>query len=301
MRGHGKRIVVFGDVIDDIVVVPSGPIRNDTDTPSSIRHRAGGSAANAASWLADQGVTVDFVGRVAAEDVSRHSAILESFGVSPHLIADTEHPTGTIVVLVDGNNRSMLTERGANAWLTADDVGDELLEQASVVHFTGYSIFASVDHAPLRRLIERATAHGVTVSVDPASAGNLEDFGSDAFLDVIAGVGMLFPNLDEGRALTGLDHPEDMAAALAERVPLVALTLGTGGVVVAERGSEPVRVAAQETAIVDPTGAGDAFTAGFLAAWVRGADAAAAAREGVAVAARAVATVGGRPDARAHQ
>lgn len=290
-----NRVVVFGDIIDDIVVVPEGPIRQDTDTPSSIRNRAGGSAANAASWLADLGAGVDFVGRVAAEDVQRHSAILESFGVTPHLIGDTEHPTGTIVVLVDGNNRSMLTERGANAFLSADDVADDLLDHASVVHFTGYSVFDSADHSPVRRLIERATARGVTVSVDPASAGNLDDFGTEAFLDVIAGAGMLFPNLDEGRALTGLDVPEDMAAALADRVPLVALTLGTGGVVVAERGHEAVRVAAQESAIVDPTGAGDSFTAGFLAAWITGAGAVAAAKSGVQVAARAVATVGGRP------
>ena len=59
-------------VIDDIVVVPSGPIRGDTDTPSSIRHRAGGSAANVASWLGRLNAGVDFVGRVAASDVGRH-------------------------------------------------------------------------------------------------------------------------------------------------------------------------------------------------------------------------------------
>ena len=289
------RIVVFGDVIDDIVVVPAGPIRTDTDTPSSIRHRAGGSAANAASWLGDQGAAVDFVGRVAAEDVPRHSAILSGFGVTPHLEADAEHPTGAIVVLVDGNHRSMLTERGANAWLTADAVSDDVLDSAAIVHFTGYSVYHSDDHAPLRRLFERAAARGVIVSVDPASAGSLEDFGVGEFLNLIDGAGMLFPNLDEGRALTGLDDPRQMAAALGEQFPLVALTLGVEGVIIAERGREPVWVPALNCSVVDPTGAGDAFTAGFLAAWQTGSDAERAARAGVAVAARAVATVGGRP------
>src|SRR5690554_3490156 len=108
------RIVVFGDVIDDIVVVPNGPIRDDTDTPSRISHRAGGSAANVASWLGRQGAGVDFVGRVAASDVPRHEEVLAGFGVTPHLVADEELPTGTIVVLVDGDSRSMLTDRGAN-------------------------------------------------------------------------------------------------------------------------------------------------------------------------------------------
>lgn len=294
--GPGNRIVVFGDVIDDIVVVPAGPIRNDTDTPSSIRHRAGGSAANAASWLGIAGAGVDFVGRVSDVDVQKHGDILESFGVTPHLIADPEHPTGTIVVLVDGNQRSMLTERGANAWLTADAVTDELLDTASVVHFTGYSIYHSTDHAPLRRLFERATQRGVTVSVDPASAGSLHDFGVGNFLGLIDGAGVLFPNLDEGRALTGLTEPAQIAAELAGRFPLVVLTMGAEGVVVAQADADVVTLPSEASTVVDPTGAGDAFSAGFLAAWTGGAGVAEAARAGVAVAARAVATVGGRPD-----
>lgn len=289
------RIVVFGDVIDDIVVVPSGPIRADTDTPSSIRHRAGGSAANVASWLGDRGAAVDFVGRVATDDVARHDAILAGFGVTSHLVGDDENPTGAIVVLVDGNQRSMLTERGANALLTPDAVADELLDAAAIVHFTGYSIYHSRDHAPLRRLFGRAAARDVIVSVDPASAGDLEDFGVAGFLELIDGAGMLFPNLDEGKALTGLDDPYRIATVLGERFPLVALTLGVGGVIVAERGHDLVFVPAVESAVVDPTGAGDAFTAGFLAAWMSGSDAEAAANAGVSVAARAVTSVGGRP------
>lgn len=291
------RIVVFGDVIDDIVVVPTGPIRTDTDTPSSIRHRPGGSAANAASWLGSLGAAVDFVGRVADIDVPKHEAIFADFGVTPHLDADTEHPTGTIVVLVDGNNRSMLTERGANAFLTADAVTDELLEGASVVHFTGYSVYDSTDHSPIRRLLERAAQRGVTVSVDPASAGGLHDFGIDAFLDLVDGAGILMPNFDEGKALTGLDEPREIAAELVKLFPLVVLTLGADGVVIAETGNDIVSVPSEDAAIVDPTGAGDAFSAGFLSAWTSGAGAVDAARAGVSVAARAVATVGGRPHA----
>ena len=290
-----RRIVVFGDVIDDIVVVPTGPIRTDTDTPSSIRHRAGGSAANAASWLGFVGADVDFVGRVAEADVSRHSTILSGFGVTPHLEGDLEHPTGTIVVLVDGNQRSMLTERGANAWLTADAVTDELLDAAAVVHFTGYSVFQGSNQAAIPRLIERAHKRGVLVSVDPASAGGLSDFGTERFLDLVTGADLLFPNSDEGIALTGLNEPNRVAQALAEHFPMVALTHGKDGVVIAQRGQENVRVEALRTDAVDPTGAGDAFTAGFLASWLEDRDVERAAHAGVALAARAVAAVGGRP------
>lgn len=295
--GAAARIVVFGDVIDDIVVVPAGPIRLDTDTPSSIRQRAGGSAANVASWLGFQGAPVDFVGRVGAVDLPRHEAMLRGLGVTPHLVADAEHPTGSIVVLVEGNHRSMLTERGANAWLTADQVDEELMSRAAVVHFTGYSVFHATDHTPLRRLMERAAARGVVVSVDPASAGGLEDFGAIEFLKIIEGCGMLFPNRDEGRALTGHDDPQQMVSILNERFPLVILTLGADGALVGERGRTPQHVEAKPATVVDPTGAGDAFTAGFLSAWLAGSGVLSAARSAVSLAVRAVETVGGRPDA----
>ncbi|MEX1078220.1 MAG: PfkB family carbohydrate kinase [Homoserinimonas sp.] len=289
------RIVVFGDVIDDIVVVPNGPIRGDTDTPSSIRHRAGGSAANVASWLGRQGVGVDFVGRVAASDVARHSENLAGFGVTARLSADDDLPTGTIVVIVDGDSRSMLTERGANDHLSADQVSDDLLDGATLVHFAGYSIYHGENQDTISHLFERAASRGVAVSVDPASAGSLVDFGVERFLALITGASVLLPNLDEGKVLTGLDDPPAVADALAQRFPLVALTMGDGGVIVAERGKVQVRVDAVRTARVDPTGAGDAFSAGFLAEWVRTSDAVAAARAGVAVAAEAVTIVGGRP------
>ena len=289
------RIVVFGDVIDDIVVVPTGPIRDDTDTPSSIRHRAGGSAANVASWLGRLGAGVDFVGRVGASDLARHSDVLSGFGVTPHLAGDADLPTGTIVVIVNGDSRSMLTERGANDQFSADQVTDDLLARAALVHFTGYSIYHGEHQDAIARLFERADAGGVAVSVDPASAGSLVDFGAAKFLELVSRASVLLPNLDEGRALTGLTEPSAVAETLGRQFPLVAMTMGDGGVIVAQDGREQVRVAAVQAERVDPTGAGDAFSAGFLAEWVRTADAVAAARAGVAVAAEAVTVVGGRP------
>lgn len=289
------RIVVFGDVIDDILVVPSGPIRNDTDTPSSISHRPGGSAGNVASWLARQGAEVDFVGRVATSDVVRHSEVFAEYNVAARLTGDDDLPTGTIVVIVDGDSRSMLTDRGANDQFSADQVTDALLEQAALVHFTGYSLYHGENQEAVVRLFERAAASGVTVSVDPASAGSLLDFGVERFLGLIAKAGVLLPNLDEGRALTGLHDPAEVADALGRLFPLVALTMGQQGVIVAERGLPQLRVDAVRTERVDPTGAGDAFSAGFLAEWVQSGDAVAAASAGVVVAAEAVTAVGARP------
>ncbi|MCU1639538.1 MAG: hypothetical protein JWL94_2185 [Microbacteriaceae bacterium] len=288
------RIVVFGDVIDDIVVVPSGPIRTDTDTPASIRHCPGGSAANVAAWLGSLGAPVDFVGVVGEGDLARHCALMRGGGIRPLLGAHRTLPTGAIVVLVDGERRSMLTERGANASLDPRSVTDELLDAAGLLHLSGYNVMDSADPVALRNLIARAVERGVDISVDPGSAGNLADFGAKRFLDAISGARLLFPNLEEGRVLTGASDPELVAMSLARRFSVVALTLGRDGVVVAS-GDSTTRVAAVSASITDPTGAGDAFCAGFLASWMRDRDAVSAANAGVRLAAGAVAVSGGRP------
>jgi sugar/nucleoside kinase (ribokinase family) len=289
------RIVVFGDVIDDIVVVPTSTIRVDTDTVSIIRSAAGGSAANAACWMGSFGAEVDFVGRVALDDVARHGRLLGSAGVTPHLRGDEDLPTGTIVIIVDGDARTMLTSTGANALLSPDDVSDELLDAAALLHFTGYSLFGRVDDTAIRRLIERCAKRGVQVSVDPGSAGFLADFGARRFLDAVWGASMIFPNREEGRALTGLDDPESIVQHLLEGFRMVALTLDTGGVLVAARGRPSVQIPSLVVERVDPTGAGDAFAAGFLANWVVSGDDLTAAHAGVAAGATAVAQLGARP------
>lgn len=291
----GSRIVVFGDVIDDIVVVPQGAIRVDTDTVSSIRNRAGGSAANAAAWMAISGAPVDFVGVVATDDVARHTASLAKAGVAPHLIGHDTLPTGTIIVIVDGEQRTMLTETGANAAMSPDEVSDELLDAAALVHFTGYSLFGRSDDSAIRRLIDRCSSRGIQVSVDPGSAGFLADYGSARFMAAVWGASLFFPNLEEGRMLTGLSDPDEIATALLEHFRLVALTLDTEGVVLARRGSPIVHIPAIVADIVDPTGAGDAFAAGFLSEWLRTGDDEGAVHAGVQTGATAVTTIGGRP------
>ena len=95
-----ERILVIGDVIDDIIVIPGRAIRHDTDTPASISQRAGGSSANTAAWLGFAGADVDFYGCVGLADLARHSHELAQFGVRTFLNPDEIHPTGTIVILV---------------------------------------------------------------------------------------------------------------------------------------------------------------------------------------------------------
>ena len=291
----GSRVVVVGDVVNDIVVVPRTEIRPDTDTSSTIRPRPGGSAANTAAWLGALGASVDFIGAVGSADAAAHDTVFRDHGVVPHLQIEPGLPTGTIVIIVEGEQRTMLTERGANAALMPASVTDQLLASAGLLHISGYSILDGFGAKGARDLIARATAAGVAVSVNPGSVGYLADFGVAPFLDAIAGATIVFPNLAEGRLLTGEQDPGRVAAALNVSFPLVVLTLGAAGVLVAERGKKAVTVPAPTVRIVDPTGAGDALTAGFLDRWVATRDAVAAAESGVFVAARAIMLIGGRP------
>jgi sugar/nucleoside kinase (ribokinase family) len=280
-----KRVLVVGDVIDDVIVVPHGPIRPDTDTISDIRSTPGGSAGNTASWLGHLGVEVEFVGMVAQADVARHSAEFARYGVTPRLQGHPTLPTGAIVILVEGDTRAMLTERGANDSIDLDAID---VTGFAALHLTGYSLFKRADAAPVIALIQRARDAGLQVCVDPGSAGFLVDYGVQRFLEGIAGATILVPNLEEARVLTGILDPAAAAAALD--FPVVAVTMDREGVI-----ANGTFVGAVTTSIVDPTGAGDAFTAGFLAGLLQGEDPATASRGGARLAATAVARVGARP------
>ena len=290
--GAPGRLLVVGDVIDDIVVRPVRPIRIDADTDAEIANRPGGSAGNAASWMAAAGGDVRFRGRVGAADVERHTAALRALGVDAELDGDDEAPTGTIVLIVEGGHRTMLTQRGANARLSYDDIADDEIAAAAIVHTTGYGLDGHAD--AFGRLVARAHAFGVRVSLNPGSVGTVEDLGLPTMLAALEATDVLIANLDEGRVLTERYTPDDVAAKLAEHCETIALTMGEHGSIVGSAGSL-TRVPSQRTELVDPTGAGDSFGAGFLVGLVAGLEPAAAAEQGARMAARAVAQVGARP------
>jgi sugar/nucleoside kinase (ribokinase family) len=287
-----KRIICYGDVIDDIIVAPQGPIRVDTDTRSIIRSRPGGSAANTAAWLADAGAAVDFVGVVGAGDGERHAAALP--GVNAMLREHPMLPTGRIVIVVQGERRDMLTDRGANVSLAPTDVADETLDKARLLHVTGHVLLNESGWEGVRTMVDRCRAADVVLSVSPGSAGFLADLGPERVQHAFAGAHVVFTGIDDGRLLSGEDDPASIAGALSRQFGIAVVTRGSQGYVVGERGAVgSVEVAAQP--VVDPTGAGDAFCAGFLVSWLADRNARLAAEAGAELAATAVGLLGGRP------
>ncbi|MGW2438307.1 carbohydrate kinase family protein [Streptomyces goshikiensis] len=300
-RGPGAgALLVVGDVVTDVVAVHPEPLAPATDTAARIRTLPGGAGANAACWAARAGAPeVRLLARVGKESARWHERALVDAGVRPRLVIDPAEPTGTVVALVGKDTeRTFLTDSGAALRLTPDDWAPALLDGAAHLHLSGYLFFADSSRGLALVALRAATARGVPVSVDPASAGFLLTLGPRRFLDAVAGARVLLPNEDEARLLAGLPGRSGAARAaveLSRRVPLVVVTRGAAGALVAEAGRIVAEVAAEAVEAVDSTGAGDAFTGGFLAARLAGADPAEAARAGCRTAAVAVTRLGGRP------
>lgn len=291
--------VVVGDVINDLIVRPTTPISTGTDTPAVIEPALGGSGANLAAWMGASGAAVRFVGRAGAGDAAEHRAALEALGVDARISSDEHHPTGSIVVLVDPRTgeRTMMTDRGASAWLGTADLPGSLLEGAALLHVSGYAFFSAITRPAIIALWELAGATGLERSVDPSSVAGLREMGVDAFLEWTAGADLCFPNLDEARLLTGRSDPAEALDRLAERYRTVVLSLGKQGAV-AQSGGEVIRrtpAAADEEALTDSTGAGDALCAGVLSARLAGQPLDQQLDAGMAAAALAIGRPGGRP------
>lgn len=289
------RVLVFGDVLDDIIVAPVKRPMINTDTDAKIQHRAGGSAANTAAWLGTLGVRTDFIGRVGVGDVQRHTQLLANAGVAPHLSHAAGDHTGTVIIAVEGSARTMLTDRGASAGLQFDRITDELLQGAAAVHLTGYAVFESKSPVAYRKLVTRIRSAGALVSLDPASSGFISDYGPDAFLDLVEGADLFLPDLDEGRLLTGSKDPDVIVRTLAKRFGVVALCLPDGSAVAGRSTGKLVHSAPVASRFIDPIGAGDAFSAGFLSGWLHSPSLALASRQAVKAAALSLGVVGGRP------
>ena len=286
-EGAPVDVLVVGDIATDVLVLADGPRAAGTDTPSRIEERDGGQGANQARWLAAEGVHAGLAARVGRAGRARWERSLRAGGVVPFLTGDAARPTGRIVVLVDPvtGERDMFSDRGAGAALTARDLARGLTSTRRWVHVSGYALFGEHGTAVMGAVRRSAEARGLGISVDPASSADLSRFGVERFLALVSEVDLLLPNLDEARLLTGatVGDAGTAAAALLEVARTVVVTDGAAGAVSASTSrspSTPIRKARTVSAVevdrvVDTTGVGDAFVAGYLAALFDGSDAAA--------------------------
>ncbi len=302
-RPAPPRVVVVGDLVLDVVLVPARPLERGTDVTGRVVLRQGGSAANTARWLGRLGLGPVLVCSVGRDATGRALvADMEREGVDVRAVRVAGAPTGRIGVLVEpGGERSFVTERGAALRLRPEDLRAEWFEGAAAVHLPAYSLLDQPLGLAGMAAAQLARHAGALVAVDLSSAAPLLANGQRAALGLIedAAPDLLFATRDEASALVGPRREE----RLLRLAPAAVVKRGRKGATVLVRDGDDVlrfEVATSPVAAEDTTGAGDAFDAGFLAGWLaarrRGLAEAAALQRGAVLGNRtALRQIGSRP------
>jgi fructokinase len=259
---------------------------------------SGGSAGNTCAVAAVLGARVAYLGKVADDqlgDVFAHD--LRTLGVhfpSARLIGGAPTARCLIMVTPDGQ-RTMNTYLGACVTFGEDDVDEELIAAAAVTYLEGYLFDPPAAQAAFRRAAAAAHRAGRQVALSLSDAFCV-DRHRVAFRDLVAShVDLLFANETEITSLYEKNTFEEAAEAARAEVALAALTRSEAGSVIV-RGTETITVGAESATVVDTTGAGDAYAAGFLTGWTAGQPLVECGRMGSLAAAEVISHYGARPE-----
>ncbi|GAA2543734.1 sugar kinase [Winogradskya consettensis] len=290
------NVLVVGDLVTDILVEQRGELAAGSDTDARISIGGGGQAANTAAWLAHAGAAPTLIAAVGDDPAGRERvAELVASGVRCAVRHHAGTATGSVVVLADASERTMITDRGASLLLDPTDVRDavEAAPDAVHLHLSGYPLLHAGSRPGGLAALAAARERGLTTSVDAASAAPLRSAGD--FLELVRGTDLLLCNADEAAALAGEGSAAEQARVLTAFARNVVIKLGPDGAVWRTQDGELRLSGAQRVHSKDPTGAGDAFAAGLLNAWLKGSEPEAALLAGAALGAAAVQKVGARP------
>ena len=269
------RVLVAGDANLDLVlrgdVVPRfGQAEQLLDGADLV---LGSSAGIAAAGLARLGVDTALVARVGADVFgARTCELLADAGVDVASVAVTDDPTGVSVILSAPDDRAILTLTGALASLTADEVLAAFADTGGThLHVASFFLVPGLARelpAVLARVRERGVTTSLDTNWDPAERWH-------GVAECLPHLDVLLPNAQEAVALARAlgDDPADAVAAslgIARRGPLVVVKDGADGGFAATPDGAVVRAPGLVLDVVDTTGAGDSFDAGFLAAWLDG-------------------------------
>jgi len=244
------------------------------------------------SGLARLGVEAGFLSKIGKDEVGEFfkKQMLDT-NVQPQLLT-TDTPSGRVIALVtpDGE-RTFATCLGAAAEMSPDDITPELFDGWDILYVEGYLV---ANPNMLKKVIETAKAKDLTIAIDLASYNVVEE-SRDFLLDLVNNyVDIVFANEKEAFALTGME-PEAALHYLADRCQIAVVKVGAKGAFV-QRGQEMVAVPPMEADVVDTTGAGDMWAAGFLAGWVKGENLQRCGMMGAIVAKNIIEVVGAKMD-----
>jgi sugar/nucleoside kinase (ribokinase family) len=251
---------------------------------------SGGSAANTIHGLANLGVETAFVGTVGDDEIGRFFIEdLKKSGIKPLLnISKTPSGIANAMISKDGE-RTFGTYLGASIELSKEDISEDLFNGYDIVYVEGYLV---QNHDLLEDILKKAKNSGAKVALDLASYNVVEDN-----LEFLRGmvekyVDIVFANEEESKAFTGKE-PEEALDELASLVDVAVVKIGSRGSLV-KSGGKVTRIGAEKADVVDTTGAGDIFAAGFLYGYVNKLPFSEAGRIGAMLAARVISDFGAK-------
>lgn len=222
----------------------------------------GSSSAIFACGVARLGLRVAFIGKIGNDEFGRFvKSYLENRGVDTSgVVVDEQIKTGLSVILSRGNDRAILTYAGSIAALRYEEINQALLARARHLHLGSYFLLNAL-RPNIPRLFDQAHAHGLSVSLD--TNYDPTEMWDSGLAETLIRTDIFLPNAAELRAVTRSADIETALEAIIKQTPLVAVKLGPTGAV-ARRGTETIRADSLPVAVVDTTGAGDSFDAGFI-------------------------------------
>ena len=249
-------LCTLGDLLLDVIVRLEQALEPGTDAAAQTRTGAGGQAANVAAWAAALGAEARFVGK-RGDDPAASLAAGELARLGVTVFGPVALGRNGVVVSIVGEEgeRAMASDRGVAPTLSADELEPAWFEGSTHLHLSGYSLMSSPIDGAASRAAGLVRAGGGTVSVDLASRRVIADFGAERLRSVLRELvpDLVFANEVE-RAEVGPD-----AAVEATWI----LKRGAAGAAI-ERDGQRSEFQAMPTDVVDTTGAGDAFAAGYL-------------------------------------
>lgn len=297
LEESGMDVVTFGETMVQLVPEQMGPLRFAQTFSKTI----GGAESNVAIGLARLGHTVGWFGRLGQDEFGLFVRnFIRGEGVDTSRV-QFDHEYGTGVFFKERKaygdpNIYYYRKYSAGSRLAPDDIDENYLAEATYLHVTGITPALSPSaRDAVYYAIDVAKSHGVTIVFDPNLRRKLwNDAEARAVLmDVARQCHIVLPGLDEGRFLTGESSPEAIAAAFLQiGAEIVVVKLGAEGAYYESGDRRGIISGTAVERVVDPTGAGDAFAAGFLAGCLRGWDLPAAVAFANHMGAHAVAVLG---------
>src|SRR5262245_23668827 len=289
-----KRVLVVGEINVDLICqgYHAFPSPGREVLVDDFQMVLGSASAICAMGLARLGTPVTFFGKV-GDDPTGHFCLdaMRERGIDlDAVVVDPALKTGVTVAITSAADRALVSFLGSIASLSEAEVPRALFSRADHVHVSSYYLQEAL-RPGVAKLFRDAKAAGLTTSLDPGFDPS-ERWGPD-LTETLRSVDVFFPNEVELRGLSGLDDPEEAVRRLQNGSTKVVAKLGARGAMAFDGGGRPVHVPAPRVEVMDTTGAGDSFDAGFLHAWLGGAELTDCLRLGVACGALSTRGLGG--------